>query len=200
MIVRIVEDDPTNLAEYARIAIGFSVDEVFDEEALAALLRGDRAIATPLGEPYWKDYDAQPDNRPTYWPRRFDLSRWTILVAFADGERVGGAVVIVDDPQIELLRDGDMRGLLWDLRVASPMRGRGVGSALVRGAEETAVRRGARVLQVETQQINVAACRFYARLGFRLEHVTRGAYAELPDEMQLLWRKALDVSSGAAAG
>lgn len=197
MIVRVVEDDPASLAEYARIPIGFSVHEFFDEDALAALLRGHRAVATPLAEPYWKDYDAHPDNRPTDWPRRFDLSRWTILAAYADGDRVGGAVVIVDDRQIELLRDGETHALLWDFRVAPAMRGRGVGSALVRRAEETAMRRGARILRVETQQINVAACRFYARLGFRLERVTRGAYPDLPNEMQLLWRNELDAGSGA---
>ena len=200
MNVTVVEDDPANLAEYARIPIGFTVTEVFDENALAALLRGDDAFATPIAEPYWKDYDVHQDSRPTEWPRRFDLSRWTILAAFDDEQRVGGAAVIVEDPQIELLREGDERALLWDLRVAPARRGRGVGSALVRKAAELAARRGARSLRVETQQINVAACRFYAYLGFQLARVTRGAYADLPDEIQLLWDKELDAASAASSG
>lgn len=191
MIIRVVEDDPASIAEYARIPIGFPVTEVFDERALATLLCGDRAVATPVAEPYWKDYDAHPDNRPTDWPRRFDLSRWSIFAALADGQRVGGAVLITDDPQIDLLRDGRERALLCDLRVAPAMRGRGVGTALVHKAEERAARRGARALRAETQQINVAACRFYARLGFRLARVTRGAYDDLPGETQLLWEKEL---------
>jgi hypothetical protein len=37
----------------------------------------------------------------------------------------------------------------------------------------------------------VPACRFYHAHGFRLERTTHGAYAELPNEVQLLWRKAL---------
>lgn len=80
------------------------------------------------------------------------------------------------------------------------MRGRGVGSALVRNAAEIAARRGARSLRVETQQINVAACRFYAHHGFRLERVTRGAYHDLPGETQLLWSRELDAGSVAPSG
>ena len=192
MILSIVEDDPAHLEDYARIPTAFVVTEVFDDQALEAMLRGDDGNATPIAERYWKDYDAHPGNRPTDWPSRFDLSRWTILAALADGERVGGAAVIVGDPQSELLLDARNCALLWDLRVAPAMRGRGVGSALVRAAADVAARYGARTLRVETQQINVAACRLYAHHGFRLERLTPGAYADLPGETQLLWVKELD--------
>jgi hypothetical protein len=47
--------------------------------------------------------------------------------------------------------------------------------------------RGARVLKVESQNTNVPACRFYAGRGFLLRAVRRGAYPELPHEIQLLW-------------
>jgi GNAT superfamily N-acetyltransferase len=40
------------------------------------------------------------------------------------------------------------------------MRGLGIGAALFRAAERWAVARGARWLKVETQNVNVAACRF----------------------------------------
>jgi ribosomal protein S18 acetylase RimI-like enzyme len=46
-------------------------------------------------------------------------------------------------------------------------------------------------LRVETQQVNVAACRLYQRHGFSLEYVSPGAYASLPDEIQLVWIKSL---------
>jgi len=51
--------------------------------------------------------------------------------------------------------------------------------------------RGARRLRVETQDVNVPACRLYHAQGFRLERATPGAYAELPNEVQLLWHKPL---------
>ena len=55
----------------------------------------------------------------------------------------------------------------------------------------TVAERGARRLRVETQDVNVPACRLYHAQGFRLERATPGAYAELPNEVQLLWHKPL---------
>ena len=48
-----------------------------------------------------------------------------------------------------------------------------------------------RELKVETQNINVRACRFYARLGCELRVVRAGAYPQFPEEVQLLWYKTL---------
>jgi hypothetical protein len=51
--------------------------------------------------------------------------------------------------------------------------------------------RGCLHLKVETQNINMAACRFYEQEGCVLRTVQRGAYPELPEEVQLLWFKDL---------
>jgi GNAT superfamily N-acetyltransferase len=97
-----------------------------------------------------------------------------------------------------MLEGRDDLAVLWDIRVSPEARGRGVGAALFRAAERWAKARGCLHLRVETQNINVAACRFYARQGCVLRAVNRHAYAELPDEIQLLWDKILtaDVPSG----
>jgi streptothricin acetyltransferase len=195
MHVDIVEESPERLADYARVPIAFLVDATFDDHALDALARGDRAAPSPVPVPYEKDYDGSPGHHPTDWPQRFDVSRWIILGAFHEMQRVGGAVVVVDDPAVDLLGGQPDAALLWDLRVAPAVRHRGVGSALLRAAEHAAVRRGARVLRVETQQINVAACRFYRRNGFSVEQVQRDAYPDFPDEVQLLWIKSLGSGS-----
>lgn len=191
MRLTIVHEPPDRLAEYAQVPIGFTVAEVFDETGVAALARGAPARPVALATPYWKDYDRYPDGHPTDWPGRFDVSRWTILAAYRAARRVGGAVLIVDDPQVELLEDCPTSALLWDLRVGPDARGQGIGSALLRAAEHAARQRGASALRVETQQVNVPACRCYQRNGFRLERATPGAYPELPDEVQLLWLKRL---------
>ena len=191
MTLTIVEEPPTQLVEYAQVPMGFTVAERFDDQALMALRDDATVQGVAVSPPYWKDYDAYLDGHPSEWPRQFDLSRWTILAAFDRTRRVGGAVVIVDDPQIDLLRDCPSCALLWDVRVAPDARRQGVGSALLEAAEERARDRGARSLRVETQDVNVPACRFYHAHGFRLERTTHGAYAELPNEVQLLWRKAL---------
>jgi ribosomal protein S18 acetylase RimI-like enzyme len=192
MNLTIVEALPHRLAEYSQVPIGFTVTESFDDRGIATLLRGEHADPIAVPSPYWKDYDSYRDGRPTDWPNRFDVSRWTMLAAFVGARRVGGAVVIDDDPTIDLLRDCPGCGLLWDLRVAPEVRGRGIGSALLLAAEDVARQRGARALRVETQQVNVPACRLYQRHAFRLDRATHGVYAELPDEVQLLWLKVLD--------
>lgn len=66
-----------------------------------------------------------------------------------------------------------------------------MGSTLFRAAEAWARARGCRQLKVETQNVNVAACRFYARQGCVLTSVHHNAYPGLPDEIQLLWYKNL---------
>ena len=44
---------------------------------------------------------------------------------------------------------------------------------------------------METQNVNVPACRLYARLGCVLGAIHRHAYPSLPDEVQLLWYREL---------
>jgi GNAT superfamily N-acetyltransferase len=191
MSLTVVEEEPLHLAEYARVPIAYSVTELFDDQGIEVLRRGEAAKPVPVGAPYWKDYDGYPDGRPTDWPARFDMSRWTILAAYRDSRRVGGVAVIVDGRDIELLGDCPGCALIWDLRVAPDARGQGTGSALLRAAELRAEQLGAQVMRVETQNVNVPACRVYQRNGYALERATRGAYAELPGEVQLIWRKPL---------
>jgi GNAT superfamily N-acetyltransferase len=80
---------------------------------------------------------------------------------------------------------------LWDIRVAPDIRRNGVGSALLRAAESWAAAKGATSMKVETQNINVPACRFYSRNGYVLRAANPCAYPEFPDEVQLLWYKEL---------
>lgn len=90
-----------------------------------------------------------------------------------------------------MLHGQDDVALLWDIRVAPDARGRGIGSALLAEVERWSVERGAQCLEVETQNINVPACRFYEAHGFELRRVNPRAYPELPHETQLLWYKRL---------
>jgi ribosomal protein S18 acetylase RimI-like enzyme len=87
---------------------------------------------------------------------------------------------------------------LWDLRVRPEVRSAGIGTDLYRAVEDWARNRGCRTLKVETQNINVPACRFYARMGCTLGAVDRFAYPDLPDEVQLIWRKELHAGDHAA--
>jgi ribosomal protein S18 acetylase RimI-like enzyme len=105
--------------------------------------------------------------------------------------------VAFDTTGVDMLEGRSDLSVLWDIRVAPDARGRGVGAALFRAAEAWAAARGCRWLKVETQNVNVPACRFYARQGCVLGGIHRFAYPELPDEIQLLWYRDLR-SAGAA--
>ena len=67
-------------------------------------------------------------------------------------------------------------------------------------AERWAWARDCRRIEVETQNINVPACRFYARHGCELGAINRLAYKNLPDEVELLWFKNVGARLRASAG
>jgi GNAT superfamily N-acetyltransferase len=192
MGIEVSEEPITALAEYARIPIAFDVSRVFDVAVQgpgrSGFVLSDRRIDSA---PYSKDYDAIEGEGPMRWAQRFDLSNWGLFVARNDGRRVGGAAVAYDTPGLNMLDGRTDLAVLWDIRVVPAIRGQGVGSVLFRAVEIWAAARGCSQLKVETQNINVPACRFYARQGCVLEGAHRGVYPGLPGEIQLLWQKDL---------
>jgi GNAT superfamily N-acetyltransferase len=187
--VEVREEPITDLREYACIPIAFEVSRVFDVQESGKGRDEYLLIERPLAVPYLKDYDAYPPEAPAQWASQFDLSNWGLLVAWSAGRRVGGAAVAYNTPEISMLEGRSELAVLWDLRVSPEVRGKGVGFALLQAIENWARARGCRQLKVETQNVNVAACLFYARQGFTLAAVDRSAYPALPHEIQLLWYK-----------
>jgi GNAT superfamily N-acetyltransferase len=192
MRVEVVEEPLTGLEQYGDISIAFEVSAVLEVAGPGAGLGGFVLTERGVDAPYVKDYDAVEGEEPARWAERFDVSNWGLLAARAGGRRVGGAVVAFDTPGLDMLEGRRDLAVLWDIRVSPGARGRGVGSALFHAAERWAVARGCRSLKVETQNVNVPACRFYERRGCVLAAVNRDAYPGLPAEIQLLWHKALD--------
>lgn len=186
--IEVSQEPATVLPEYAGIPIAFEVHEVFD-----VTTEPDgrfQLTARRLPRSYVKDYDAIGDS-PMRWAARFDLSNWGFFSAVKGGQCVGRAAVASDTPTLHMLEGRRDLALLWDIRTAASARRSGVGSALFDAAVAWALSGGCLQLKVETQNINVAACRFYARRGCVLRAVHLGAYPELPDEIQLLWFKDL---------
>jgi GNAT superfamily N-acetyltransferase len=174
------------LVEHARTPIAFTVDSVFDVTVRRA---GFDLVERRLNVPSTKDYDAV--ERPDEWAERFGLAKWCVLGAYFGETRVGGAVIAFDTPGLQMLDGRSDLAVLWDLRVSPRLRRQGVGTALFVSAAEWARATGCTELKVETQNVNVPACRFYASQGCALRTVSRGAYGALPDEIQLLWYKNL---------
>lgn len=171
---------PKSLWDYATIPIAFEVRSRLDPVDL---------FENPVA-PWIKDYDAIEGNHPTDWLLHFDVANWTLLSAWEDEERVGGAAVAWNSEGLDTLRDRQDLAILWDIRIAEKWRGHGIGQALFRAALDWARTKGCRELRVETQDINPAACRFYAAQGCLLDKIDPNAYPGL-DETQLIWRISL---------
>jgi GNAT superfamily N-acetyltransferase len=189
MDIAIEEEPMTSLAEYARISIAFEVERIFEVTAREDGLGGLTLSERKLGARYVKDYDEI--EHPTRWTRRFDLSNWGLLTAQSQGRRIGGVVIAFDTRGVPMLEGRKDLAVLWDIRVDTDWRGQGVGAALFLAAEKWAASRGAAWLKIETQNVNVPACKFYVKQGCTLGAIHRFAYSDLTDEIQLLWYKAL---------
>ncbi len=192
MDVRMVTEPVPFLASgYGRVPISFEVREKFEVEAVEGGLNGMGMRVVKVEPGYLKDYDAIAGSRPGDWAQKWDLSRWWISSAYMGNERVGGAVVAFDTAGVEMLEGRKDLAVLWDIRVRPDYRRYGVGTKIFRAAEDWARGRGCREMKVETQNINVGACRFYARQGCVLVAINARAYPELPGEVQLMWCKEL---------
>lgn len=185
------EESTAELKRYATIPIAFEVASYFAVRAVDGGLGGLLLAEQPVAVPYLKDYDAYDGEGPLHWQEHFDMTRWGILAAYDGNDWVGGAVVAWNTPGVDMLEGRSDLAVLWDLRVRPDRRGRGVGNLLFAAAEDWARSRGCRDLDIETQNVNVPASRFYARRGCELKAIRRGIYPELPDEVQLLWHKTL---------
>jgi GNAT superfamily N-acetyltransferase len=184
--VEIVDLSASELATYAALSIAFRVDSRMARDPGAPA--PDALVEVPVVPPFVKDYDTLAGMSPLEWPSRYAMERWGLLVARMEGRVVGGAAVA---PGAEVMPEHAVEvgtAVLWDLRVAPERRGRGVGSALFRAAERWVRAQGYRALLVETQDVNVAACRLYARMGCRLVSYDEQGYDTMPGEARLIWR------------
>lgn len=191
MTVEIQEIGVESLPRYAEITISFKVKSIFCVEAINQGLGGFSVVEQKV-KPYTKDYDSQSDNegRPIRWTEKFDISRWGFFLAVDGPLVVGGAAVAIDTPKVNMLENRKDLAVLWDIRVHPSRRRSGVGSKLFRYAADWARRKGCRQLKIETQNVNVPACRFYAKQGCELGAIHRYRYvssSEVAHEAMFLW-------------
>lgn len=192
MPVEVREETAAALPDYARVPIAFWVKSRFRVDLVQSGLGGlgGLALVEEPVTPFVKDYDANREvPRPVGWAVRWNIANWGILGAFDGEQRVGGAVIAWNTDGVDKLYGRTDLAVLWDLRVRPERRGTGIGTRLFAHALAWTRQRQCREILIETQNINVPACRFYARQGCELGTINRYAYPDLPDETQLLWYK-----------
>lgn len=193
MNVTTIEPTPDLLAQYGAIPMRLEVRSILEVTLVEGGMGGLTMQERPVTSPWLKDYDADGD-RPRDWARIFDVSSWGFFLARSEeGSLLGGATVAFRTEGVHMLEGRSDMGVLWDIRVDPKARGRGVGTALFEHAMDWLRERGAVRLKVETQNINVPACRFYHKRGCTLGAISRFAYhePELAHEVQLLWYREL---------
>ena len=186
MTIRYVRQSTDVLSEYGDVSIAFTVNSKFNVEAIERGLEGWQLTETLVEPTCTKDYDEDNHERTTRW-LRWDPSNWRVISAFNGDERVGGAVVAWKTPRVRFLKVRDDIAALWDIRVQPGWRGRGIGSQMFEEAVAYARTRGCRWLKIETQNINVPACKFYASQGCELRTIAPNAYPEYPEEVEFHW-------------
>lgn len=191
MSVEIEEIGADRLSPYAAIPIAFKVESIFRINLVDSGLGGIRLHEQKVAPSYTKDYDAYDEaERPMQWPHRFDISNWGIFLASANSHHVGGAAVVYNTAGVHMLAGRKDLAVLWDIRVHPDSRRRGIGTELSKYAAQWARQRGCKQLKIETQNINVPACRFYAKQGCHLGEINKYAYAHhaaVAHEVMLIW-------------
>ena len=126
-------------------------------------------------DPYVKRY---PDDAPDY-TEYIDDPEKAVFLAYDEKECVG---------QIVLLKNWNGYAFIEDICVAAASRKNGIGTALMRKAEEWAKDTRLKGLALETQDNNLAACRFYAKYGFVIGAVDTMLYRNSGDrEYAVFW-------------
>lgn len=137
------------------------------------------------------DYDIVP--LPPYRKRYHDQADDDDLREYLDAEdRIAFLAIEQDEAIGRVLVSTNWNGyaLIDDIAVDAARRRSGAGAALLQRAIDWARERGHPGLMLETQDHNVAACRFYARHGFVLGGFDRFHYrhdAAVRHEAALFW-------------
>jgi len=154
-------------------------DNSFAVEAELCVCAEDGRIGYTLRSvtPYLKRYGPEIYDAQVYI-RQPDHAAW---LAYVGGKRAG---------QILVREHWNRLAIVWDIVVDPPFRRQGVGRRLMELAVRWARERGLPGVMLETQNINVAACRLYESCGFVLSGLDVSLYRGIePDtrEVALFW-------------
>jgi [ribosomal protein S18]-alanine N-acetyltransferase len=102
--------------------------------------------------------------------------RATLIVAETTGKLAGCALL--------LYRRGSKLARLYSIAIAAEFHRRGLARSLLAAAEETAIRRGRRVMRIEVREDNAGAISLYQKSGYRLFGRHRSYYDDRADALR----------------
>lgn len=178
------------LIDYSSIPIRFEVRARLDIKLVDNGLGGISFHEQQVTPTYYKDYDQEEGEGPIRWPKRFDVTNWSLFIIRAGELPIGGAIVAFRTPNVDMLDRREDLSALWDLRVRPEYRRSGVGTELFKEVIKWSVDNGCKQLKVETQNVNVPACKFYVKQGCKLGEFHRYKYVDVPAaarEIMLVW-------------
>ena len=79
---------------------------------------------------------------------------------------------------------------IWNVMLDKSVRGQGLGTEMIQRTVAWATQRQLRAIMLETQTNNVPACRFYAKMGFKLIGINTLFYSNRDverDEIAIFW-------------
>ncbi len=182
--MKILELNTENLNKYQEISIAFTSDTVLDFEAIDNGLGGFKVIERKV-EPFKKDYDDDGDVSSSII--NFDLSNWKMIAIEEDNKFIAGAIIAFNTKGINLLRGRDDLFVVWDIRINENYRYQGLGTKIFDYIKKIAKENGVNEIQIETQNNNVNACRFYKNQGASIIKIDKQAYSDYKDETQIIW-------------
>ena len=128
--------------------------ELLADDALGA---SRERLGPPLPARYYEAFDAMAAD-----------GRNELIVGERDGRIIACLQLVLTHG---LSRQGQARATLEAVRVASDLRGQGIGKKIVTFAMERARAAGASIVQLTSDNSRVDAHRFYEQLGFKASHV-----------------------------
>ena len=139
--------------------------------------------------PFVKDLSKY--ERATEYEKMFDISTWRFYMAFDGDTPVGAMTVAGTTKGMDMLGGRTDACVLWDIRVADEYKHKGIGQQMLDMGIKAAKADGYRLMIIECQNNNVAACKFYRKQGALLSKVDMNAYDSEPDiadEVQFVWQ------------
>ena len=176
--IRILQATDDDLLRYRSVPITFDVRTMLEpewaENGFGGLLLREKQVIPS----YVKNYDAE--SAPLYpatAPHRENFHDWAAFVAECGDQLVGGAVVVLNTVYHHSMDARKDVAVVEDIRVHPDYRRQNIGTGLFGQTVAWARDRECRRLMVETQNVNVPACRFYVSQGCRLGAINLYGYA-----------------------